>query len=66
VHTIKKLRYKPNWFRRPVYNLHSNGIIRFYTGGDEFVELKDKDGLTYRIGSQYSEELAKIIAKLLK
>jgi hypothetical protein len=66
VHTVKKIRYKPNWFRRPVYNLHANGIIRFYTGGDEFVELKDKDGLTYRIGSQYSVELAKIIAKLLK
>ncbi|MEY2825126.1 MAG: hypothetical protein RLZ64_1664, partial [Pseudomonadota bacterium] len=27
---------------RPVYNLHSNGIIRFYTGGDEFVELVEK------------------------
>lgn len=66
IHTVKRLRYKPNWFRRPVYNLHANGIIRFYTDGDEFVELKDKDGLVYRIGTQYSAELAKITAKLLK
>jgi hypothetical protein len=66
VHTVKKMRYKPNWFRRPVYNLHSKGIIRFYSGGDEFVELKDKDGLVYRIGSQYANELAKTISRLLK
>jgi len=66
IHTIKKLRYKKNIFRSPVYNLHTNGIIRFYTGGEDFIELRDNDGLVYRIGSQRSTELAKTIAKLLK
>ncbi len=61
IHTVKKLRYKPNTLRRPVYNLHANGIIKFFTTGNEFVELKDKDGLVYRIGSQRSAELFKII-----
>lgn len=65
IHTVKKMRYKKNSFRRPVYNLHMRGIIKFFTSGNEFVELRDKDGLIYRIGSQRAGELAKTIAKLL-
>ena len=65
IHTVKKMRYKKNSFRRPVYNLHTRGIIKFFTSGNEFVELRDKDGLIYRIGSQRAAELAKTIAKLL-
>jgi hypothetical protein len=61
IHTVKKMRYKPNSLRRPVYNLHIKGIIKFYTSGNEFVELKDKDGLVYRIGSQRAGELFKIV-----
>ncbi len=61
IHTVKKLRYKKNTLRRPVYNLHVKGVIKFFTSGDEFVELKDKDGLIYRIGSQHPNELFKII-----
>lgn len=63
IHTVKKLRYKKNSFRRPVYNLYIKGIIKFYTSGDEFVEMKDKDGLTYRIGSQRAQELFRVINK---
>lgn len=61
VHTVKKLHYKKNILRRPVYNLHSRGIVKFYTSGDAFIELKDKDGFTYRIGTQRPNELFKII-----
>ena len=61
VHTIKKLRYKKNSFRRPVYNLFIKGIVKFYTSGNNFIELKDKDGFTYRIGTQRPNELFKII-----
>ncbi|MGZ3863308.1 MAG: hypothetical protein ACXVPN_12880 [Bacteroidia bacterium] len=63
VHTIKKLRYKKNVLRRPVYNLHIKGVVKFYTSGDDFIELKDKDGFTYRIGTQRPNELFKIINK---
>ena len=46
---------------RSVYNLHLKGTIRFYTRGTDAVELTDKDGLIYLIGSQKSEELARVI-----
>jgi hypothetical protein len=58
---LRKGRYKYNIFRRAVYNLHSKGVIRFYTSGQEFVELKDNAGFTYRIGTQRSEELLNLI-----
>jgi hypothetical protein len=61
IHTIKKLRYKKNSFRRPVYNLFIKEIVKFYTSGDHFIELKDKVGFTYRIGTQRPNELFKII-----
>jgi hypothetical protein len=63
VHTLKKLHYKKNVLRRPVYNLHIKGVVKFYTAGDDFVELKDKDGFTYRIGTRRPNELFKIINK---
>lgn len=59
--SVKKYRFKPNFFRRSVYNLHSRGVVKFYTSGDEFVELKDKDGFTYLVGSGRSPELFKLI-----
>ena len=61
IHTVKKLRYKKNSFRRPVYNLYIKEIVKFYTSGNNFIELKDKDGFTYRIGTQRPNELFKII-----
>lgn len=48
-------------FNNPVYNLHKNGKIRFYSGGKHAVWLTDVDGLIYVIGSQRPNELAKEI-----
>jgi len=55
--SIRKIRYKRNILRRAVYNLHNRGTIRFYTSGEDFIELTDKSGLIYRIGSQKIQEL---------
>jgi hypothetical protein len=63
---IRKSRYKKNIFRRAVYNLHNRGIIRFYTSGEDFVELTDNSGLIYRIGSQKVEELFNTLKKEIK
>jgi hypothetical protein len=63
---LRKGRYKKNLFRRAVYNLHSKGVIRFYTSGQEFVEFKDNAGFTYRIGTQRSDELLSLIRPYLK
>lgn len=63
---IRKARYKKNIFRRSVYNLHNKGVIRFYTSGEDFVELTDKTGIIYRIGSQKIETLYNSLKKEMK
>ncbi|MCY4778204.1 hypothetical protein ORI89_00965 [Sphingobacterium sp. UT-1RO-CII-1] len=50
-------------FNNPVYNLHKNGRIRFYSGSKYAVWLTDNDGLIYIIGSHKAEDLAKAIVK---
>jgi hypothetical protein len=62
---LRKSRYKKTLFRRSSYNLHNNGLIRFYTSGDEFVELTDNEGFSYRIGSHRSDELYRVIRNQL-
>jgi len=62
---IRKSRYKKHIFRRAVYNLHSRGVIRFFTSGNEFIELKDNSGFTYRIGTQKAPELYQVLKKQL-
>jgi hypothetical protein len=64
--SMRKGRYKKNLLRRAVYNLHNNGVIRFYTSGEDFIELIDNTGFTYRIGSQKPQELFNILNGELK
>ena len=61
-----KVNYSKYILNRAVYNLHIKGTIRFYTRGTDAVELTDKDGLIYLIGSQKSEELTRVIQKKLQ
>ncbi|HQQ94468.1 MAG TPA: hypothetical protein PLQ93_07930 [Bacteroidia bacterium] len=63
---LRRSRYKRNGLRRAVYNLHNLSIIRFHTKGEEFVELTDQKGFVYRIGSQRSRELHKIIEQQMQ
>ena len=64
--SAKKVNYSKYFLNRSVYNLHLKGTIRFYTRGVDAVELIDKDGLVYLIGSQKAEELAIVINIKLK
>jgi hypothetical protein len=61
IQSVKKVMYSKYILNRSVYNLHLKGTIRFYTRGPNAVELIDKDGLIYLIGSQNSAELERII-----
>ena len=61
IRSVKKVKYSKYILNRSVYNLHLKGTIRFYTRGSDAVELTDRDGLIYLIGSQKSEELARAI-----
>lgn len=66
---IVKVELKPYStfiFNNPVYNLHKNGKIRFYSGGKDAIWLTDREGLVYIIGSHKAEELAKAVMEAKK
>ena len=63
--SAKKVKYSKYFLNRSVYNLHVKGTIRFYTRGVDAVELTDKDGLIYLIGSQKASELVRVIQNKL-
>ena len=63
--SVKKVKYSKYFLNRSVYNLHLKGKFCFYTRGVDAVELTDKDGLVYLIGSQKSEELTRVIKNKL-
>lgn len=61
---VKQVKYSKYLLNRPVYNLHFKNKIRFFTQGNDAVEITDKEGLKYRIGSQKAAELSKILRSL--
>jgi hypothetical protein len=61
---IERRKYSHLHFNNPVFNLHIKGTIRFYTGGNEAIELTDRGGQVYRIGTQRPAELEQILRKL--
>jgi hypothetical protein len=61
---VRKVKYSKYLLNRPVYNLHYKNKIRFFTQGNDALELTDKDGLKYRIGSQKQDEFYKILLSL--
>ena len=62
---VKKVKYSKYLLNRPVYNLHFKNKIRFFTQGNDAVEITDKDGLKYRVGSQKADELTNKITQLM-
>ncbi len=60
------VKYSPFMINNPVYNLHKKGTIRFYAYGKYAVQLTDKDGLIYLIGSQDPIEFNTIIQSIIK
>jgi len=61
VNAVREIKYSNIYLNRSVYNLHRKGKIRFYTRGHRAVELVDKDGLIYVIGTQRPAELARVL-----
>lgn len=62
---VKKVKYSKYRLNRPVYNLHFKNKIKFFTRGNDAIEITDKDGLKYRIGSQKAQELYTIITQII-
>ena len=59
--SIRVTPYSKYLLNRPVYNLHRKGKIRFFTRGNHAIELTDKDGLIYIIGTQQPRLLLELI-----
>lgn len=59
------VRYSPFMINNPVYNLHKKGTIRFYAYGKYAVNITDKDGLSYLIGSQDPIELDAVVKSVI-
>lgn len=62
---VERKKYSQYNLNNAVFNLHLKGLIRFYTGGSEAVEITDKDGNPYRIGTQRPVELEKVLKELI-
>ncbi|MBP6334181.1 MAG: hypothetical protein KA444_01820 [Bacteroidia bacterium] len=61
---VERKKYSKYNLNNAVFNLHLNGIIRFYTGGNEAIELTSKEGTHTRIGTQKPLELEKVLKSL--
>lgn len=61
---IERKKYSEYHFNNPVFNLHLKGLVRFYTGGADAVEITQKNGDPYRIGTQKPAELEKVLREL--
>lgn len=65
IETVRIAPYSKYLLNRPVYNLHRKGRIKFFTRGNHAIELKDRDGLTYLIGTQEPRLLLELIQNQL-
>lgn len=60
--SIEKTPYSSYILNNPVYNLHIKGTVRFYSSGNDAIQLTDKDGLIYKIGTQKQESFLQAIS----
>ncbi|MCX6291281.1 MAG: hypothetical protein NT126_05905 [Bacteroidetes bacterium] len=63
---VERKKYSHYHLNNAVFNLHLKGTVRFYTGGNEAVEITDREGHPYRIGTQRPMELERILNELIK
>lgn len=63
---IRKETYSRYFFNNPVYNLHKNGTVRFFSSGRDAVVLTDTDGLEYYIGTQRPNEMYLVLQNEMK
>ena len=61
IEKVRKAEYSRFLINKYDYNLQIKGKNRIFTRGKECVELVDKDGLVYLIGSQKADELTKVL-----
>lgn len=63
---VRKATYSRYFFNNPVYNLHKNGTVRFFSSGKDAIVLTDRDGVEYYIGTQRPNEMYLVIRNEMK
>ena len=61
IHNFRKVTIRPSIFNRPVFNLQTKGRTRFYTWGNEMIEITLNNWNVYRIGTQRATELLNLL-----
>jgi hypothetical protein len=62
---IDLVPYSKYIFDTPVYNLHRNSSVHFFTGGNQAMKLRLNDGLSYIIGTQNPASFQMTMRRLL-
>jgi hypothetical protein len=63
---MRKTEVKYIYLQRAIFNLSRKSVIKFYTSGEEAIELVDKNNTRYIIGTQKAAEMIMIVEKILK
>ncbi len=61
IRSIGKVKYSPFVINNPVFNLHRQGVIKFYSTGTEAIRIETDDNTTYLIGTQKADELFRLL-----
>lgn len=66
IRTVEKQKYSAYLINNPVFNLHREGILKFYSTGNDAVKIITDDGLAYLIGTQKADELYRLLIEQIK
>lgn len=63
ISSVEKVKYSQYLINNPVFKLHREGVVKFYSTGTDAVRIKTKEGLTYLIGTQKADELFRLLSE---
>jgi hypothetical protein len=66
IRTVEKQKYSTYLVNNPVFNLHREGVLKFYSTGNEAIKIVTDDGLVFLIGTQKADELFRVINQQIK
>lgn len=61
IRSVEKQKYSQYLINNPVFNLHREGVLKFYSTGNDAVKISMEDGMTYLIGTQRADELYRLL-----
>lgn len=65
IRSVVRTRYSKYHLNNPVFNLKWKGMVKFYTDGEEAVEITDRSGMPFRIGTHTPGKLEGILKGLI-